>query len=138
MFRCEARYAGLLACANPDGSGAADEREGIVTDEVCRTFEREGDGIVSVGADGAELVGDAKDDAGGVGSVSAEEVVVRKESKFGVDAAAGKGFGDDLFSVDESVDAQIAPSCAVAAQIENEGRVFEMGELFAVCIGFRD
>ena len=95
-------------------------------------------GEVSVGADGAELVGDAKDDAGGVGSVSAEEVVVRKESKFGVDAAAGKGFGDDLFSVDESVDAQIAPSCAVAAQIENEGRVFEMGELFAVCIGFRD
>jgi hypothetical protein len=43
-----------------------------------------------------------------------------------------------LLSVDESVDAKIAPSCAVAVHIENEGRVFEVGKLFAVGVGFRD
>ena len=104
--------AGLFLCANPDGAGAADEREGIVADELGRAFELEGDGIVGEGADGAELVGDAEDDAGGVGAVGDERRVVGRQREFAVDAACRRGFGDDLLAVDVAVDAQIAPAGA--------------------------
>jgi len=69
MFRGETDGAGLLAGANPDSTGATDEREGGVADETCGPFEREGNGVIGVGADGTELVGDTKNDAGGIGTV---------------------------------------------------------------------
>ena len=74
----EADGAGEFAGAKPDGSGASDESEGIVADEIDGAFEFEGDGVVGVGADIAELVGDAEDDACGVGSVGGECGVVRQ------------------------------------------------------------
>src|ERR1019366_8387608 len=75
MFRGEPQSARLFACANPDGARSADERKRVVANQLSGTFQRKGDGIVRVGADGAELVGDAQDDAGGVGSVCVQFVV---------------------------------------------------------------
>ena len=55
----------------------------------CRgTFQREDDGIVGVGADGAELIGDAQDDARGVGTVGYQITIVWQQSEFPVDASA--------------------------------------------------
>ncbi len=87
MFCGEPESAGLLACAQPDCAGSADEREGIVADQLSRAFQCKGDGIVGVGADGAELVGDAKDDAGGVGSVGVQFAIIGQQREFGVDSA---------------------------------------------------
>jgi hypothetical protein len=65
----EAHFAGYFAGANPNGAGASDEREGIVADELSRAGELEVDGIVGEGTDGVEFVGNAQDNASGVGSV---------------------------------------------------------------------
>jgi hypothetical protein len=136
VFCGKAHGARLLTGANPDGAGASNERERIVADEVGGAFEGEGDGVVGIGANCAELIGNAQDDARGVGTIGAERVVVSKQSKFAVDAASGERFGDDLFSLHESVDAQIAPSGAVAVHVEDERGIFEVREFFAVGIGF--
>ena len=79
MFRGESQSARLFSGAKPDGAGAADERERVVTDELAWTFQRKGDGVVGVGADGAEFIGNAKHDTGGVGSVGVQFVVVRQQ-----------------------------------------------------------
>ncbi len=62
-------FARLLLGANPDGAGAADQGEGIVADDLGGALEFELDGVVGKWADGAELIGDAQDDASGVGAV---------------------------------------------------------------------
>src|ERR1035441_5141426 len=61
----ETHLAGLLTGANPDGACAADQREGIIADEMGGAGELEADGVVGEGADGVEFVCDAQDDAGG-------------------------------------------------------------------------
>ena len=70
MMCGKARLAGLLAGANPDRAGASDEREGIVADELSGAGKLKADSIVGEGTDGAIFVGDAQDNASGVGSVS--------------------------------------------------------------------
>src|SRR6478609_1886126 len=69
MGRSKADGACEFPRTNPDRARASDEREGVVSNEFCGALELEYDGIVRVGADAAELVGDAQDDAGGIGSV---------------------------------------------------------------------
>jgi len=105
----EAHLAGLLSGANPDGACASDERERIVADEMGGSGEFEADGIVGEGANGVEFVGDAQDNACGIGSVGDQRGVIGQQSEFLIDALAGKTARDDLLALDVSVDAQIAP-----------------------------
>ncbi len=99
-------------------------------------------GSLAIGADGAELVGDAEDDAGGVGSVGGERRVVGHEGEFAVDSAAGEASGDDLLALDVAVDAEVAPAVALlglqVTAVEDEGRIGEMFELSAVGIELGD
>lgn len=81
MFRGESQGARLFPCANPDGSRSADKRERIVANQLAGTFQCESDGVVGVGADGAELIGNTEDDARCVGSVCPQFMVIRQKRK---------------------------------------------------------
>ena len=104
----EIHLAGLLAGANPEGACTSDQRKGIVADELGGAGEFEADGVGGEGADGVEFVGDAQDDAGGVGTVRDEHGVIGQQREFLIDALAGEAARDDLLALNESVDAQIA------------------------------
>ena len=57
-------------------------------------------------------IGDTKDDAGGVGAVGEQSRIVRQEREFAVDSATRERLRDDLLTLDEAVDAQVAPTGA--------------------------
>src|ERR1035437_872330 len=115
VVRGEAHLAGFLGGANPDGAGAADEREGIVANQLGRAGEFEPDRVAGEGADGVELVCDAKHDAGGVGSIGNERCVIGQKREFLIDTLAGEAARNDLLALDVTVDSQIAPACSDAA-----------------------
>ena len=134
----ESYGAGFLFGADPDGAGAADQGEGIVADDFGGAIEGELDGVVGKGVDGAEFVGDAQDDAGGVGAVGVELGVVGKNSEFLIDAATGESFGDDLLALDVAFDAQVSPVANGSSQIGHKRGVAKMGKLGSVRIDFRN
>jgi len=49
MLRCQTDCSSLFLGANPDGSGATDQREWIVPDNFRRPSEVQRDGIVRIG-----------------------------------------------------------------------------------------
>ena len=79
---------GLLGDADPDGASASDKREGVVADECGGAFKVEKDRVIGVSPYGSELVRDAEDDAGGIGSVGEERGVVRHEQELAIGPAA--------------------------------------------------
>lgn len=82
MFRRKANRTGLLRDSNPDGTRAADEGKRIIPDDLGRALQRENDGVVGVGANGAELVCDAENNSGGIRAVSEQSGIVRQDGKF--------------------------------------------------------
>ena len=140
----EANVAGLFAGSQPDGSCASDEGEGITADEVGGTFEGEVNGIVCVGADVAEFVGDPEDYAGGVGSVGNEGSVVGQDDELARSAPLlERSFRDDLLAfLEEAVDAEVSPAVALfgpeLATVEDKGWISEVIELGAVGVEFSD
>ncbi len=65
MLRGETNRARDFLGSDPDGAGTPDESEGIVADQVRGAFQGKDDGVVGVGTNGVELVGDTKDNARG-------------------------------------------------------------------------
>ena len=64
-MRCrEPRGTRLLFRPNPDRACASDERKWIVTDEFCRPFQLELDGVVRKRTNGAKFIGHAENDPG--------------------------------------------------------------------------
>ena len=61
---------------NPDRASTTDESERVITNQLCRAVQREEDGVVGLGANGIELIGDAKDYARGVGTVGCQGAIV--------------------------------------------------------------
>ena len=120
MSGSEFHGAGLFLSANPDGAGAADQRERIVADDFGGAFHLQLDGIVGERPDGAEFVGNAQNDAGRVGSVGDELGVVGMQREFLVNAAAGKRFGNDLLALQVAVDAQVTPVADGTPQINHK------------------
>ena len=133
----EAHGAGLFFGADPDSAGATDQGEGIVADNFGGAIEFQFDGIVGEGADGAEFVGDAQDDASGIGAIGVEFSVVGEQSKFLVEAAAGKSFGNDLLALDVAVNAQISPSEDGFLQIGDKRGIAKVGKFGFVGADFR-
>lgn len=84
MLRCEPCRACHLLSANPDCTGSADECKRVVADNFGRPRKRYGDGIVGIGADGIELIGNSEHDAGGVSSVGVEGAIVGQQGEFSV------------------------------------------------------
>src|SRR5580692_5446398 len=106
MMRSQTHCAGLLRGSDPDCACAADECEGIVADQFGRAGQFEANWIGGKGADGIELISDAKDDARGVGSVGGERCVVGQKGEFLIDSLPGKSSRDGQLALDKSVDAQ--------------------------------
>lgn len=105
----QAHLAGLFAGANPDSSGASDQREGIVANQFGRSRKFEADGIGCKRPDGAELIRHAEDNAGSIRAIGNEFGVVGQQGKFLIDSLTREAARDDLLAADESVNAQIAP-----------------------------
>ena len=134
--------AGEFAGANPHRTGSADQCEWIVADQLRRTLQREGNGIVRVSADGVKLIGYAHDDARGVGPICYQFVIICQQSELAVDTFARKCFGHHELSADVSFGAQITPTNLEVTQIEfrqveDERRIFQVVELGALGIDLR-
>lgn len=84
----EADGSGLFGGPDPDGTGATDEREGVVADEGRGAFKMEDDGVPGEGANAAELIVDAEHDAGSVGTIGDELSVVWQKNELAIDALA--------------------------------------------------
>ena len=69
MLGSEPDRSSLLSSANPHRSRAADQREWIVSDDFCGTFEAQRDGIIRVRSNRTEFICDAEHDARGVGPI---------------------------------------------------------------------
>ena len=143
MFGRQANIACRFACSNPDCTGATDECKRIVADDLGGAFESKRDRVVGVGPNGAEFVGDAEDDTGGVGTICDEGKVFRQESELAVHTATREGLGYDLLSLDEAVDTQITPRYVEGLAVnilslKEERSVGEVLEFSVVGIEFRD
>src|ERR1700758_1676192 len=109
MFCAEPDSSGLFGRSNPDRSRSSGERERVVTDKLAWAAKFEDNRIIRNGPDSIELVCYAKDDARCVRTVATKLVIVRDCDKFAVHAPAGVTLRDNLFILDVTVDAQIAP-----------------------------
>src|ERR1017187_866947 len=88
VMRSEPDLTRLLGSAYPYGARTPNEREGIIADERGRPRQFESNGIFGKRPDGVEFVGDAENDARGVGSVGNQRRVVGQQREFLIDALA--------------------------------------------------
>ncbi len=130
----ESHCAWLFFGANPDRAGASNQREGIVANDFGGAFQFELNGVVCEWPDGAKFIGHAQDHASRIGTIGVQMRVVREKSKFLVDAAAGKSFGNYLFTLQIAVNAQVSPVADGIPQIGYKRSITKMGKLGLVRI----
>jgi len=137
MFPGQNHSPSLLLCSDPDRAGPAHQAEGIVSNQVSRSLQRELDGITGVRANVIEFVSDAEDDPGGVGSVGDQTGIVGQQREFLIEAFPRVAAGDDLFPADVSVDPQVGPERGEVgfAEVGEERRILQVGELFPIGLG---
>ena len=131
---------GLFGRADPDGTDATDESEGVVADYFA-VFDGELDDADGVWAVVAEFVGHAEHDAGHVDAVGVYLGVIGFDNEITIDAFAGHSSLDHFFAADIAFDPQIVPLNTApdrAADVRVERRVFEIWIRLAVGIGLGD
>ena len=138
MRRRQPHGSRLLLGSNPHRPRSADQREWIVPDKLCWSFQFKLDGIVGEGPDGAKFVGHAQHYASGVGPVCHEAGVVGQQREFLIDTFAGIFLHDDLLALNVSLETQVAPLVKKFAQFHDKWRVTKVRELLPVGINRGD
>src|SRR5580704_13162181 len=117
MCRREPHRSRFFLRSNPDSARSADQRKGVVADNLRRAFQVQLDGVVCKWPDGAKFVGYAQNDAGGISAIRNESSVVRQQRKFLVDTSAGQRLNNHLLSVQIAFHAEISPVAHGVLQI---------------------
>src|SRR6202012_387377 len=129
----------VLPSANPDCACACHQGEWVVANQGCRPRELQLNGVIRNGANATELVGPAEDDAGGVGAIGSQFVIVRPNLELAVDPTSGKCPGDNLVAFEIAVDPQITPVAdRLLVERHRKWCVTKVRKLLAVGIGFGD
>src|ERR1700675_4859512 len=69
----------LFLRANPDSARSADQRKGVVANNLRGAFQVQLDGVVRKWPDGVKFIGYAQNDAGGIRAIRNETSVVRQQ-----------------------------------------------------------
>src|ERR1700722_7832236 len=124
--------------SNPDGTGSANQRKGIISDDVGWSVHFQFDCVVRKRLNGAEFIGDAQNYSSAVRTISNQLSVVGKKHELCIHPSSRKTFRDHLLSLDVALDAEVSPFMKQLAHLKDEGCVAKMRKLLPVRIEFRD
>src|SRR6266498_1568003 len=88
MSGCQSDHPGLFLRANPNPTCAADERKGIVSDNLRWPFDLQFDGVIRERTDGTNFIGDAQNHSRGIRPVADESQIIRHNRELGIHSPA--------------------------------------------------
>src|ERR1700731_1168094 len=138
MACAQVHCTGLLASADPDGAGAADESKRVVSDNGCGTGDFERDCIPGKGTNRSVFIGDSKHDACGVRAITDKGKVIGDHRELLIDTLARHTLRDNLLPLYVALDAEVSPGINESADIYDERGETQMRKLNAIRIDFDD
>src|SRR5215470_1344747 len=118
--------AGLVLRADPYCAAPGHQREGIVSNNLCRPFDAERDGGRGVSAQSAVLVGDTHSYASAVRAIGHQSRVIGSHEELLVNALSGIFLLDDLVAGQVSLDGEVARGNTL--QLKMEWRMRQIAE----------
>src|ERR1700737_2544503 len=134
----QSHFSRLLFGPNPNCTGSADQRERVLANDLCRSFQLESDGIIGKRPNCAEFVGDADHRAGRVGAVANQLLVIDDKIESRINALSGIALCNHLLALDVTLNAEVSPFVKDISELNDKGRVAKVGKLLPVGIRFSD